>query len=95
MPRELREVWRIRCPMLKDKIIADAARAEMKRADLEAGGWETTLERLPLLTERDAAVLAAAEKFTRYMDEGRDPDDMEHAENGILDAVRARRQGEL
>jgi hypothetical protein len=68
MASELREVWRIRCPHLQDKIIVSAEYAESERARLDAGGWNPTLERLPLLMPEAAAVLDRACKLQDLAD---------------------------
>ena len=67
MARELRELWRIRCPHLQDKIIVSAEYAESERARLDAGGWNPTIERLPLLTPEAAAVVEAAVDYESAM----------------------------
>jgi hypothetical protein len=92
MAREMREVWVVRGAV--GNVIAHVE-TEAEAATWRFGG--NTIERLPLLTPHDAAVLEAAEKwasafvFDRLEDSKAARRGKEDAEDTLYNAIRARR----
>lgn len=86
MAREMREVWVVRGAV--GNVIAHVE-TEAEAATWRFGG--NTIERLPLLTPHDAAVLEAAERYAT--EDPSDPwgyqKDAQH--DALTEAVRARR----